>query len=234
MKTYKELPQMSLDDLWLIESADDCPIAIDYKPIHGGFVPAIPYYLMERFTEPGQVVYDPMAGAMVTQRVGEAMGRCVISVDLVKHGDDSMYDKLFIADARTFDPGPVDMVIWHPPYRDVIKFSDHPDDLSGWDDELRYWDDGICRCVDAIDAFLKPKHCCAIVIGNIYKKGNVIPLPVQMYTQIFLRTDWKLRGWVTKNIKNNRQGKDGLWRYRAHKAGSFVFRHEEILVYYKP
>jgi len=235
-KDWRDLPEQSLEDLWLIDSRDDCiPFKIEYEPLPGGFVPAIPYYLMKRFTKPGWTVYDPMAGALVTRRVGDKMQRDVISVDIADRGpdDDPLYKELIIADARTYNPGPIDLIIWHPPYRDRVEFTDDADDLSNMKGD--FFLHAIRDCMENFATFLKQDRMLAIVLGNIYENKALVSLPYQFHHIIdtLWKKRWRLKAWIVKDIRGNRQGKGGLWRYRACASDSTVFRYETILVYKK-
>lgn len=234
-KDWRDLPTFALYDWWNIkQSGENVPFHLDYERLEGGFVPDIPYALIRRFTKPGWVVYDPMAGAMVTHRVATFMSRKCISVDLTMRGDwdDEVYHDLIVADARDYLlDEPADMIIWHPPYEHAVQFSDKEDDLSNMGSG-DFWD-AAEECLAMLDQNLKPNRMCAIVIGNVYRDGAIVPLPALMYMAVEKITDWKLKGWITKNIVGNRQGDHGLWEYRSVNADSFVFGHEEILVYKK-
>jgi hypothetical protein len=234
---WRELPEMSIEDLWLIpRSGFHLPFELDIPPFHGGFVPDIPYFLMSRFTEPGWTVYDPMAGMMTTRRVGDKMARDVISVDICDHlpEDDPLGKELVLADARWYNPGPVDMILWHPPYQSIIQFSNDPDDLSNMDNG-EFWV-AIGECLDTFDACLKPDRVCAIVIGNIYENGAIVPLPLMMESMVAqVCPDWKLKGSVVKDIHGNRQDNQRNFRLsRLVRANAFEFKWEAILVYHKP
>ena len=235
-KGWKDLPTFALHDWWDIkQSGEHVPFHVDYERLEGGFVPDIPYALIRRFTKPGWVVYDPMAGAMVTHRVATFMSRKCISVDLTMRGnlDDEMYDDLILADARYYEPEePVDMIVWHPPYQQVVQFSDSENDLSNMEPG-EFWE-SVEDCLKTFDGILNSQRICAIVIGNIYRDQAVVPLPALMHLTVEkVAPWWKLKGWITKNIVGNRQGDHGLWEYRSVNADSFVFGHEEILVYKK-
>jgi hypothetical protein len=238
-KRWRELPQWTLEDLWLIESRGSLlPFDLDYTPGEGGFVPEIPYALMARFTKPGDFVYDPMAGMMVTHKVAMKMGRDCYSVDLIDRGPegDDDFKHLVLADARLFQtPHKAQLIIWHPPYWTAVQFTqgevDAKLDLSrlSWE---RYWD-AMLDCVTNFDTILEPGRMIGIVIGDIYHDSTYLPLGSILYTYIEQHVPWRLKGWVVKDIRGNRQGKDGLWLYRAANSDSFVFRKEHILVYQK-
>jgi len=87
---------------------------------HGNFVPQVPTYLIERYTKPGDVVFDPMVGSGTTIDVGERLGRITLGSDIAP-----ARDGIYYADAR---------------YASLI-YQDHPEveQTDGHRMELRYW-----------------------------------------------------------------------------------------------
>ena len=75
----------------------------------------------------------------------------------------------------------------------------------------------------------------AIVIGDVYKKSEVIPLGFYLMNSIKQNFKVKLKGIVVKNIEGNRGkiGSQGIWKYRALKSDYFIFKHEYIFVFKK-
>lgn len=233
---YTALPPSSIEDLWLFPKRNQL-VGLDYEPLPGGFIPEVPYWLIQRFTRKGDVVYDPMAGAMVTHRVARLLERNPISVDLTVRGDktvDPVYSELIQADGTEHDPGPADLIIWHPPYKGVIKFSDNSQDLSVMNGEA-FWE-AVKASLHTFDGILRRNRFCCIVIGNVYEEGQIEPLALHIITlvQQHLNLGWMLKGLVVKDIRGNNQRGAGLQRYRAvHLMDSFVFRYEYILVFKK-
>ena len=75
----------------------------------------------------------------------------------------------------------------------------------------------------------------AIVIGDIYKNSEILPLSFYCMDMIKRNFKVKLKGIVVKNIEGNRGklGAGGIWRYRALKNDYYIFKHEYILVFKK-
>lgn len=84
-------------------------------------------------------------------------------------------------------------------------------------------------------AYLKSKHYFILVIGDVYKNGEVVPLG--FYTMYALKKTFgaELKGIVVKDIVGNRAkiGQEALWRYRALVNGNYLFKHEYIFVFKK-
>lgn len=232
---WRDLPPMSLESLWTIPRRGTL-IDIEYLPLEGGLIPDVYYLLMLRYSQPGWTVYSPMAGAMTCRRVGDRICRDVISVDITNRGplDDPLYQELITADAQKYNPGPVDLVIHHPPYLGAIKFTDPQleADLSWMD--LDGWRNAMVGCMRAFDYCLRPDRMCCFVAGDVYQDGRVIPLDYHVYDLVSQHLPcWRLKAKITKNIEGNRVGREGLWRYRACASDSVVFKTETILVFHK-
>ena len=84
-------------------------------------------------------------------------------------------------------------------------------------------------------AYLKSRHYFALVVGDIYRNGEVIPLGFYMMYTIKKAFDCELKGIVVKDIVGNRAkiGQESLWIYRALVNGNFLFKHEYIFVFKK-
>ena len=143
-------PEVNVDSLWLIG-----PRAKGGKRennYHGNFVPQIPSDLIRRFTEPGAVVLEPFMGSGTTLFECERLHRKYIGFDINSdivnfverkmqggfkdyaiHLLDAASDKaraVVCRDLKKLVRDAVDLMILHPPYFDIIKFSDQQCDLS--------------------------------------------------------------------------------------------------------
>ncbi|WP_419656026.1 hypothetical protein [Desulfosarcina variabilis] len=78
----------------------------------------------------------------------------------------------------TSDPMPnkqFDMVWFHPPYWDIIKYSSNPCDLSACQ-TLAEFEDKLNSSVEKLIGVIKPYGIIAILIGDKRKDGNYYPL----------------------------------------------------------
>ena len=75
----------------------------------------------------------------------------------------------------------------------------------------------------------------AIVIGDVCKNSEVIPLGFYCMDIIKRNFKVKLKGTIIKNIEGNRGKLDagGIWRYRALNSDYYIFKHEYIYVFKK-
>jgi len=241
-----------LSSLWLLERKDERPLKF-----HGAFVPAVAEGLILRHTKPGDWVWDPMAGSGTVAMVCNYHDRRCLMSDLTPTAPD-----IYQADARLISiragsplvdgnverPVPIpatclsapyalppfqfDLVILHPPYHNIIKFSDKPEDLSNCDNLPVFLSrfSEVCRNVAR---HLKPGGYLGLVIGDIWDSGQVVPLGFRCMDRALtaLGPRARLKAIVVKDIKNHARHKRGsrnLWLSRYYRWGTVEFAHEYI------
>ena len=129
----------------------------------------------------------------------------------------------------------VHLIILHPPYHDIIKFSDESDDLSNSpsvEDFTTQFGDIIAHYYDLLE---KDRYL-AIVIGDKYTNSEWVPLGFHLMQETLKRAEKLiLKSIVVKNMANSRakQNQENLWRYRALAGGFYIFKHEYILLFRK-
>lgn len=214
---------------------------------HGQFIPQVAEQLILRYTKPGDVVFDPFLGSGTTAIEAQRLGRKCLGIDL-KMIDLPCLDDLLIwqMDSTQKDtpylvqtifnklgwPAPM-LTILHPPYFNIVKFSDDPQDLSRQKtlDDFNWLVRKVCYNayqVTDMDGTI------ALVMGDIYQKGEVIPLWVKTMQYMVDTLGLKLKGITVKNICGNERGKGKgkrLWRYRAIRNNFVLFEHEYIITF---
>ncbi len=125
------------------------------------------------------------------------------------------------------------LLILHPPYHDIIKFSDDPQDLSNIPDAESFLEAFASVAWNGYH-LLEPGRFAAVIIGDKYEDGELIPLGFKCLG-IMNEVGFKTKAIIIKDIQGNEaKGKDtNLWRYRSLAGGFFVFKHEYILVMFK-
>ncbi|MDR0822322.1 MAG: hypothetical protein LBN20_00880, partial [Endomicrobium sp.] len=128
----------------------------------------------------------------------------------------------------------VQQIIMHPPYMDIVKFSQEQDDLSQISDLKTFLEKLKIVCQNCLP-FLEINKYFALVIGDVYKKSEVVPLSFYCMDMLKRNFKIKLNGVIVKNIEGNRGklGVNGIWKYRALKSDYFLFKHEYIFVFKK-
>ena len=128
----------------------------------------------------------------------------------------------------------VDFIIAHPPYMDIVKFTEKKEDLSNISD-LDTFIEKITLAMKNGLQYLKKDKYFAIVVGDVYKKSEVIPLGFYVMNAIKQNFKVKMKGIIVKNIEGNRGklGSQGIWKYRAMNSDYYLFKHEYIFVFKK-
>lgn len=248
-----------LESLWLFPNRDRRgPHARDY---HGNFVPQIPYQVLRRFTRPGEVVVDLFSGSGTTLIECCHLGRHGIGVELQEDVNRLARDrvsqaanplevqwKLLTGDSRglatrrrvlscleSWGMTRAHHVILHPPYWDIILFSDGDGDLSCAATEDQFYADFQAVVENGIE-LLMPGRFMTLVIGDKYHKGEWVPLGFHCM-EICRRAGLRLKSLNVKDIQGNERGKGlatNLWKYRALKGGFYLFKHEYVMIFQKP
>ena len=255
IKNWKEL-DINVDSLWLIGERDKS--GKHSNIYHGNFVPQIPDQLIRRFTKENEIILDPFMGSGTTLFECEKLKRKFIGFDINSEIIDFVKSKMLNSNYKDFEINECDVtnsekfkneiarslknlkqskvqfVIMHPPYMDIIKFTNQKEDLSQISN-LSKFIKTFNRAVSNSISYLEKNRYFAIVIGDVYKNSEVVPLAFYVLDSIKRSFNVKLKGIIVKNIEGNRGklGKGGIWRYRALKSDYYIFKHEYILVFKK-
>lgn len=122
------------------------------------------------------------------------------------------------------------LVIMHPPYADIVKFTDKPYDLSQFSNADEFINMFLKTCENAL-RFLDKRRYFAVVIGDAYKNSEIVPLGFMVMNAVKQNFKVKLKGVIVKNIEGNRGklGVGGIWRYRALKSDYYIFKQNIFL-----
>ena len=255
LKIWKEL-DINIDSLWLINERDKS--GKHANVYHGNFIPQIPNQLIRRYTKEQEIVLDSFMGSGTTLFECEGLNRKFIGFDInieivnyvKKQMKSCFYDNYSINECDVvneeqfkkmtkkalvkFGHTKVQFVIMHPPYLDIIRFTNLREDLSRLSN-LTEFIKIFMKAVDNSISFLEKNRYFAIVIGDVYKNKEVMPLCFYVLDAVKRNFKTKLKGIIVKNIESNRGklGKNGIWKYRALKSDFYIFKHEYILVFKK-
>ncbi len=254
LENWKSLTDIWTDSLWLIPARDRS--GAHTAEYHGNFVPQIPRQMIQRYTKKGDVVLDAFLGSGTTLIESQRLGRHGIGIELLPEvaqsakarieselnthsvqnhiivGDSasiSIKEQIHIALSR-IGKDALDLVLLHPPYHDIIKFSQNSNDLSN-KPTVEEFCDAFGQVIENTTEALRPERFLIIVIGDKYCGSEWIPLGF-FTMQEAMKRGFSLKSIVVKDMQGNRakQNQERLWRYRALVGGFYIFKHEYLFV----
>ncbi len=263
----------------------------------GNFAPQLARNIIEMYSEPGEVVLDPMAGGGTTLIEAKLLGRRFIGADInpaavklceeatqfrienlecrnqnsdgpeikkqnakskikegqkqensgtkaQKHADFNSTaqagcwrleaDKIVCADARDLSflaEGSVDLILTHPPYLNIIRYSDGiAGDLSAISSVSKFCGE-MARAAAQWYRALKAGRYCAVVMGDTRRGRHFVPLAYRVM-EVFLSAGFVLKEDIIK-IQHNCSA-TSRWVGKAKKAGFYLIMHEHLFVFRKP
>ena len=225
---------------------------------HGNYIPQIAQQMYERYTKKGDVVLDLFFGSGTSGIEAINMERRCIGVELKDELAESVSEKFtpkqLVTDERIIcgdsasdevkdkiqagldilGEGKAQFLMLHPPYDDIIKFSDKKEDLSNCETTEQFYDMFEKVAKNGYDMLEKGRFAC-LIIGDSYKNSEVQPLGFECMNRM-RKLGFVLKSTIVKDIQGNERGKGrtaNLWRYRALAGGFSIFTHEYIFVFQK-
>ena len=225
---------------------------------HGNYIPQIAQQLYERFTKKNDVVLDLFFGSGTSGIEAINMGRRCIGVELKDELAESVSQKFtpkqLVTDVRIIcaDSASEEMrekvqasldimreekaqfLILHPPYDDIIKFSDKKEDLSNCGSTEKFYELFKQVAQNGYD-LLEDGRFAALIIGDKYADSQIISLGFECQERM-KQLGFIHKATIIKDMQGNERAKGktaNLWRYRALAMGFNIFKHEYIMIFQK-
>ena len=212
----------------------------------GNWAPQIPRNVILRYSKAGDTVLDPMVGSgttlvevAITNRkgIGYDINPSVVALakdNLKLAGINGAHDlTIRQGDARSLDlkTDSVDLILTHPPYVDIIKYSDSLEgDLSLIHDVDRFCSE-IGKVAKECFRILKQNCYCAILMGDTRRKQHYVPVAFKVMEE-FLQAGFLLKEDVIKQQHNCRA--THYWAAQSKKFNFLLIMHEHLFVFRKP
>ncbi len=225
---------------------------------HGNYIPQIATQLLERYTKKNDVVLDLFFGSGTTGIEAKRLSRRCIGVELKQEMVDYVSEKFTPKDLvvnvniiqgdsaseeakqkvqarlEIMGESKAQFLLLHPPYDDIIKFSDKKEDLSNCSSTEEFYDLFKKVAKNGYD-LLEQNRFAALIIGDKYANSRYYSLGFECQKRME-ELGFVTKAVIVKNIVGNEKAKGknaNLWRYRALAGGFNIFEHEYIMIFQK-
>lgn len=228
MEPDEELPTLEATTLWDFprQSYGKTPKG-DNK--YAGVTPAaLIWNLIWRYTEPGDLVVDPMCGSGTTIDVCKEEGRRAICYDISPTRPDIIQN-----DSRKIplEKDSVDMVFVDSPYGDNVKYNEHPACIGKISSETEAFYDELEKVISECHRILREGNVLGWLIGDQWVKERFTPVGFKLYQRLckyFETVD------VICVTRRGQSSHTGFWINRARRLNFFLRGYKYLFVMRKP
>jgi DNA modification methylase len=213
----------------------------------GNFAPQIARNIIEMYSKKGDSILDPMVGSGTTLIEAKLLARNALGMDInpeaVKLAEEALKFKHQPSSKQTVKVGNAqdlsflkddsfDLVLTHPPYMNIIKYSDGKiaEDLSNIGSPPKFCDE-MEKIAKELLRVLKPDKYCAILIGDTRRGRHYVPLAFHVMTR-FLNAGFVLKEDIIK-VQHNCKFTN-RWAWKAKRDKFYLIMHEHLFVFRKP
>ena len=257
LKAWRDYDHVKTDTLW--EFPTRLKEGGHSNEYHGNYIPQIAQQIYERYTKKNDIVLDLFFGSGTSGIEAINMGRRCIGVELKEELAETVSEKftpkqlvtdvnIICADSTSelakekikarldvMGAKKAQLLMLHPPYDDIIKFSDKKEDLSNCSSTEEFYDLFEKVAKNGYDMLEKGRFAC-LIIGDKYANSQHIPLGFECMARMN-KLGFITKAIIIKDMQGNERAKGktaNLWRYRALAGGFYIFKHEYVMVFQKP
>src|SRR2546426_1937801 len=196
---------------------------------YAGVTPAfIIYNLVQRYTDPGDLVVDPMAGSGTTLDVCKEEGRKCVVYDVAPTRPEIIQN-----DARKI-PLPdnsVDLVFIDSPYGDNIRYNEHPANIGHISAESEEFYDELEKVMVECQRIMKPGKVLGWLIGDQWVKKKFTPVGFKVHERLSKHFDTVD---VISVVRRSQSSNTGIWYNRAIRFNFYLRGFKYLLIMRKP
>lgn len=210
----------------------------------GNWSPYIPRNIILKYSKEEDLVLDYFCGSGTTAVESKLLNRNFIGIDINENAiklaqENTNFDYPFkttidlkAGDARDLhfiNDNSIDLICAHPPYSNIVNYTYNNDnDLSNY--EVNDFLNEIEKVAMESYRILKDNKYCSILIGDMRKNKNVIPLGFWTIEK-YLKTGFKLKELIIKRQHNCKT--TGFWYTNSIKFNFLLLAHEYLAVFEK-
>ena len=256
LKDWRKYEHIKTDTLW--EFPSRLKEGGHSNEYHGNYIPQIAQQIYERYTKTNDVVLDLFFGSGTSGIEALNMKRRCIGVELKEDLAESVSEKftpkqlvtdvnIICADSAgtlvrdkiqarldVMGKKQAQLLMLHPPYDNIIQFSDKKEDLSNCATTEEFYDLFEKVAKNGYDFLEKGRFAC-LIIGDKYAQSQHIPLGFECMARMN-KLGFITKAIIIKDMQGNERAKGknaNLWRYRALAGGFYIFKHEYVMVFQK-
>jgi len=212
----------------------------------GNWSPEVVRNIILRYSKEGDHLLDCMIGGGTTAIEAKILNRHITCLDVnekalertknvlgFESGNKSK-QRIKKCDARDMSfikDEEIDLVLTHPPYVDIIKYSEGEilEDLSNIHDLDKFCDE-IELVAKELHRVLKKGKYCAILIGDTRRNKMYQPLAFRVMER-FLKAGFSLKEDIIKRQFNCKA--TGFWVKKSQEANFLLIMHEHLFIFQK-
>ncbi len=206
----------------------------------GNCSPYVIKNLLLKYSNEGDLILDQFVGSGTTIIESLLLNRRAIGIDINKKAVSITKDRLknisgnykvINGNAKNLElyDESIDLICAHPPYMDIIKYSNSIEgDISLLSGKAFY--DEMIVIARECNRVLKNNKYCSIIMGDIRRNGFIVPVAFNVMS-IFLEAGFLLKEIIIKEQHNCKS--TDKWIEIAQKRNFLLIQHEYIFVFKK-